>query len=149
EYLGRLDDLEHFVAGAIFSGQKGAAYRRVLVEVLRRLLPALYRARRGDVAAADERARIAQHGLRPLLELVTDTEADPDRALIELLGMLGNKDAAPVLARLADAPAAARGDHGRGPLPAATEPQLAAVIALGRLGDERGRDVLERLAVAP
>jgi tetratricopeptide (TPR) repeat protein/HEAT repeat protein len=150
EYLGRLVDFEHLVAGLIFSGQKGSAYRRVLVDVLRRLLPVLYRAPPGDTAAAEERRRIAQHGLRPLLELVTDGDGEPDRALIELLGMLGNRDAAPVLARLADAPApAAPGDRARQTLRPATESQLSATVALGRLRDERARDVLEKLASSP
>jgi tetratricopeptide (TPR) repeat protein/HEAT repeat protein len=148
EYLGRLPELEQLVSGAIFSGQKGPAYRRVLVEVLRRLLPPLYRASATDPAAMEARARIAQHGLRPLLELVTDGDTDPDRTLIDLLGMLGNKDASPVLAHLAENPTP-HADQARPSVPVATEPQLAAVVALGRLGDERGRDVLERLAVAP
>jgi tetratricopeptide (TPR) repeat protein/HEAT repeat protein len=145
EYIGRLAELERVVGGAIFSGQKGPAYRRVLVEVLRHLLPALYRADPGDAAAAEERTRIAQHGLRPLLELLTESEEDPDRTLIELLGMLGNRDAAPALARIAEAP----GRIDRARVATAAEAQLAAVIALGRLGDERGREVLETLAAAP
>jgi HEAT repeat protein/predicted Zn-dependent protease len=147
EYLGRLDELERLVAGALFSGQRAPAYRRVLVEVLRRLLPVLYRAAPGDTAAAEARERIAQHGLRPLLELLTDADENPDRSLIELLGMLGNKDAAPVLARLADPPAATA-ERGRLAPGVATEAQLTAIVALGRLGDERGREVLEKLAIS-
>jgi len=54
--------------------------------------------------------------------------------------MLGNKDAAPVLARLAapatDQPRDAPADHAGGP-PLGREAQMAAVIALGRLRDER------------
>ena len=101
EYLGTLDDLERVVSGLLFSNPNGAAYRRLLAEIYRRLLPSQYRAPAAETAAAENRARIAQHGLRPLLELVTEADGDPERGLIELLGMLGNRDAAPALARLA------------------------------------------------
>ena len=39
EYLGSLDDLERVVSGLLFSNPNGAAYRRLLVEIYRRLLP--------------------------------------------------------------------------------------------------------------
>jgi tetratricopeptide (TPR) repeat protein len=150
ELLGRLPDFERFVARGLFSGARGPAVRRVLVDVLRRLLPPLARAAPGDAEAREARARVAQHGLGPILGLLTETEATPDPALVELLGLLGNKDAAPVLARIAapasDAPAGA-GEH-LARAHGADEARLAAVIALGRLGDERGRDVLEKLASA-
>jgi tetratricopeptide (TPR) repeat protein/HEAT repeat protein len=150
EYLGRLPELEHAVASVLFSGPRGPTYRRVLVDILRRLLPPLYRAAPDDGSGGATRARLAQHGLRPLIELVTDPDVQPDRTLIDLLGMLGNKDAAPVLARLA-APATdrPRDDHGALTPPLAKESQIAAVIALGRLGDDRGREVLEGLVGAP
>jgi tetratricopeptide (TPR) repeat protein len=148
ELLGRLPDYERFVARGLFSGARGPAVRRVLVDVLRRLLPSLARAAPGDAAAREARARVAQHGLGPILGLLTETEAAPDPALVELLGLLGNKDAAPALARIAapasDAPGASGAARAH-----ADEARLAAVIALGRLRDERGRDVLEKLAGAP
>jgi tetratricopeptide (TPR) repeat protein len=153
ELLGRLPDFERFVARGLFAGARAPALRRVHVEVLRRLLPAIYRAAPGDREAREARARVAQHGTGPLLGLLTELEAAPDPALVGLLGMLGNKDAAPVLARLAapetDPPVAGpgldRAVHPRG----ADEARVAAVIALGRLGDERAHDVLEKLASAP
>ena len=150
EYLGRLPELERVVARGLYAGPRAPVMRRVLVEVLRRLLPPLYRAGPTDAAASAARERLAQHGLRPLLELVADADGRPDRALVELLGMLGNKDAAPVLARLA-APATdpPHDEHGGPPPRGATELQVAAGIALGRLADGRGHDVLETLAVAP
>jgi tetratricopeptide (TPR) repeat protein len=150
EVLGRLPDFERLVARGLFAGGRAPALGRVLVDVLRRLLPALYRAPATDAAAREARARIAQHGLRPLLEQLGDGEAAPDPALVELLGLLGNRDAAPALARLAapatDAPAT--GERAARPS-GADEARLAAVIALGRLGDERAHDVLEKLAGAP
>jgi tetratricopeptide (TPR) repeat protein/HEAT repeat protein len=151
EYLGRLPELAQLVARGLSSGPRAPIVRRVFVDVLRRLLPPLYRADPGDAGAAADRARLARHGLRPLLDQVADAEGQPDAGLIELLGMLGNRDATPVLARLAapatDQPREAGASALASPL--ARETQLAAVVALGRLGDERGRDVLEKLAGAP
>jgi tetratricopeptide (TPR) repeat protein len=151
ELLGRLPDFERFVARGLFAGSRAPALRLLLVDVLKRLLPALERATPGDAAAAETRARLAQHGLGPILALLSEMEAAPDPALVELLGKLGNKDAAPVLARLAapaSDPTSSGAADGLGAR-AADEARLAAVIALGRLGDERGHDVLEKLAAAP
>jgi tetratricopeptide (TPR) repeat protein/HEAT repeat protein len=148
EYLGRLSELEREVEGAWSTGSGAPVYRRVFVDVLRRLLPRLAR----DPAASAERARLAQRGLRPVLELVTDADGAPELALVEQLGLLGNKDATPALARLAAPPTdVSRDERDRPPArtAAAREIQAAAVVALGRLGDERGREVLERLALAP
>ncbi len=150
EYLGTLDDLERVVSGLLFSNPNGGAYRRLLAEIYRRLLPALYRAPAEQTVAAENRARIAQHGLRPLLELVTEADGDPERGLIELLGMLGNRDAAPALARLAQGSVASSGEALlRTSNSSGNETQLAAIIALGRLGDARGRATLESLIAAP
>src|SRR5581483_1991593 len=110
EYQGTLDELEGLVAGLVFWSQTGAAHRRVLVDLYRRLVPSMYRARTEAAAAVEERSQIARHGLRPLLELLTDVDGDPDRGVVELLGMLGNRDAAPALARLAQGPASAAPD---------------------------------------
>jgi HEAT repeat protein len=155
EYLGTLGELERMIAGLIFSPQKGTAYRHALVEVFRRLVPALYRAPNEPGKTAEDRSRLAQHGLRPLLELATTPETEPDRTLIDLLGMLGNRDAAPVLARFAQVVATPGGttppSKGAAVRPVSRgggDVRLAAVIALGRLGDPRGRQVLESLVTA-
>ena len=86
--------------------------------------------------------------MRTLLEIVTDSEQAPDRAAIDLIGMLGNGDAAPALARIAtrdrDPAAGILRSGARPPLLATnTELQLAAVVALARLGDPRGRVALQ------
>lgn len=143
EFLGKLPALEERLAEAFAGGQETGARRRTLVAVLRRLLPALYR----DPAADAIRLRLGRQALRALLEVVTDAEQTPDRATIELLGMLGNVDAAPALARIAtrptDSPAIRRSAR---PVVSAVsaDAQLAAVIALGRLADPRGRAAIER-----
>ncbi len=150
EFLGRLPDLERVVARGLYAGARAPVMRRVLVDLLRRLLPPLYGASPSDATASAERGRLAQHGLRPLLEVIGDSDGRPERALVTLLGMLGNKDAAPVLARLA-APATdpAHDERPGASTASAHDVQVAAVIALGRLADERGHDVLEKLAAAP
>jgi tetratricopeptide (TPR) repeat protein/HEAT repeat protein len=152
EILGRLPDFERLVARGAYDGDRAPAMRRLLVDVLRRLVPTLYHDPKPDDAARGLRARVAQHGLGALLALLTDADVSPDPSTVELLGMLGNRDAAPALARLA-APAtdpmadAPGGD--RAARATTDEVRVAAVIALGRIGDERGRDVLEKLAGAP
>lgn len=153
EYLGTREDFARTVAILAVSDRDGAVYRRLFVDLLRRLVPALYHASH-DGGSDGGRAAIAQRGLRPLLETIAESEGPPEPGLVELLGMLGNPDATLVLARLAADPtepakpaAAPAGGHA---VPAAvTEAQRAAVIALGRLRDERGRTVLEPLAAAP
>ncbi|HET6283302.1 MAG TPA: HEAT repeat domain-containing protein [Polyangia bacterium] len=153
EYLGTLGDLERLIGSLNFSADKGAAYRHAFVDVLRRLVPTLYRTPDSPSTVA-ERARLAQHGLRPLLELLAANERDPDRGLIELGGFLGNPDAAPVLARFAQLPTPAPLEAGAVPglrrlaTPAVSESLIAAVIALGRLRDERARPALEQLIPA-
>jgi tetratricopeptide (TPR) repeat protein/HEAT repeat protein len=152
ELLGRLPDFERLVARGLYAGDRAPAMRRLLVEVLRRLVPTVYHAQSPDEAARELRARVSQHGLGVLLALLTDADVASDPSTIELLGMLGNKDAAPALARLA-APATDPAADAPGPDRAARattdEARVAAVVALGRIGDERGRDVLEKLAGAP
>ncbi|HVR64473.1 MAG TPA: HEAT repeat domain-containing protein, partial [Polyangia bacterium] len=157
EYLGTREDLARAIAILAVSERDGAIYRRLFVDALRRVVPALYRARgrgaAGTAEASAARASIAQRGLRPLLETVAESEAAPDPTLVELLGMLGNPDAAPVLARLAAEPpdaikATAASGAARAAALAVTDVQRAAVIALGRLRDERGRAVLEQAAGA-
>jgi tetratricopeptide (TPR) repeat protein len=149
EYLGRLPELERVVAGASYASPRAPTIRRVRGDVLRRLVPPLYRAAATDTAARDELVRLGKHATGTLLGLVTEAGAAPDRADVELLGMLGNADATPVLARLAAPPAdPAREDAPDGPaIP--KDAQVAAVIALGRLGDPRGHDALSDLVSAP
>ena len=137
ESLGRLSELAQTLSSTMPDEQATAARRRALVGVLKRMLPPLYR----DPSADAARARLGRRWLRPLLDLVTDADQAPDPAAIELLGMLGNTDAAPALARIA-----ARLAEGNPRSPAAsgaTEAQLAAIVALGRLADPRGRSALE------
>ena len=80
--IDRLAYLEQLGRSQPEEQRRLAEYRRLLAEIYRRLLPALYRAPAEQTAAGENRARIAQHGLRPLLELVTEADGDPERGLI-------------------------------------------------------------------
>ncbi len=144
---GRLPELESELAEAQAAGQDTPARRKLLAALLRRLLPPMYR----DPAADDARNAIGRRVLRPLLEIITETDQIPDRAVIDLIGMLGNGDAAPALVRLA-----VREKESSIPTRAAMRPlgtlgttggvdaQLAALLALARLGDPRGRPAFAR-----
>jgi tetratricopeptide (TPR) repeat protein len=146
ELAGRLPQLAEALVEGVSSGTASTARRRALVAVLARVLPALYR----DPAADARRLDLGRHALRPMLELVLDPEQAPDRITIELLGMLGDGDAAPALIRVAAGPTTAgrsaitERSGGSSLPPTSAETQLAALIALARLGDVRGRPALER-----
>jgi len=141
ESLGRLPELAEMLSSTRPDEQETTARRQALVGVLKRMLPPLYR----DPTTDATRVRLGGRWLRPLLDLVTDANQDPDPVAIELLGMLGNTDAAPALARIVTRVA---GGDPRGIAAtvtgAGTEAQLAAIVALGRLADPRGRLALER-----
>ena len=82
---------------ALAAGHDSPARRKLLAGVLKRLLPPMYR----DAAADGARAALGRNVLRPLLELITDADQTPDRTIVDMIGMLGNGDAAPALVRLA------------------------------------------------
>ncbi len=154
EALERLPDLAEALASSEGQGngqQETPAHRRALVDVLERLVPALYR----DPAADEARARLGRRALRPLLDLVLSADVPPRKA-VELLGMLGNRDATPALARIAKSgPDGVTGGGHRTASAPPTPPSLAmldarttALVALGRLGDPRGLAQLEEAATA-
>ena len=149
ELAGTLPDLEQRLAERL-AARDTPARRRLLVTLLKRLLPPLYR----DPAADGVRARLAPHALRALLDLVTSGDQPADPAALELVGMLGNADATPAIARLlssslsspadAAAPAvprrprtapATRAD-GRAPQPVARRAATGPAVPAGRSGPE-------------
>jgi len=148
---GRLPQLEAEIAETLAAGQDSPARRRLLAALLKRSLPPMVR----DPSADDARVALGRRVLRPLLTILTDSDQAPDRAVIDLIGMLGNGDAAPALVRLAtrekDATPGPRGaGHAIGiPYTSNTDAQLAALIALARLGDPRGRPAFARYASLP
>jgi tetratricopeptide (TPR) repeat protein len=146
EIQGRLPDLQQRLAEAVAAGQDTPARRRTLVAVLRRMLPSLYR----EPASDEARLAIGRNVLRTLLEIITDGEQTPDRNAIELIGMLGNGDAAPALARIATRDRETAGMVRSGARPTLlgvnADLQVTAVVALARLADPRGRLALQRWA---
>ncbi len=145
EYLGTLGELERDLAPLVFLYAQKAVYRKVLVRTIERQVPRLVaraRAPGGDAEATAELARIGEHGLKPLLEALTDGDDNERRTAVSTLGYLGNKSAAPALVRFVM-------DSGkpRPEVPADSyvvldaAPDMAlrveALVAAGRLGDER------------
>jgi predicted Zn-dependent protease len=143
---GRLPQLETDLAEAVEAGQDTPARRRLLAALLKRSLPPMYR----DPTADDARRALGRRVLRPLLTMLTEADATPDRAVIDLVGMLGNGDAAPALVRLAtrekEPPPGVRaaGRIVATPAVPTSDVQLAALVALARLGDARGRPAFIR-----
>ena len=142
EAIGRLPDLAEALAANPGGQKETPAHRRALLDVLERLVPALYR----DPAADEARTRLGRRALQPLLDLVVTTSVPPRKA-VELLGMLGNPDAAAALARIASGRQTASAPRGSAS-PGATEARVAALVALGRLGDPRGVGPLQEAATA-
>src|SRR5204862_2405669 len=94
---GRLREREAALAEAVTAAPDSPARRKLLAALLKRLLPPMYR----DPAADEARVALGRRALRPLLQLLAEGEQTPDRAVIDVIGMLGNGDAAPALVRVA------------------------------------------------
>jgi tetratricopeptide (TPR) repeat protein len=137
EYAQQLPDLMERLAAR--PSTSTAAERRLVVELYRRILPALYRSAARDAEARARWQQLAEAASRPLVAVLLDPEGEPDPAIIELAGMLENRDVLPLLLRLA-APVSEAGADPRPDLPEppansaqADRVMLAAVVALGRL----------------
>jgi HEAT repeat protein len=116
------------------------------------VLPGLYRAAAEDEGASARWQVLASTASRPLIALLVDPDETPEPAVIELSGMIGNRDVVPVLLRLTRPDGPENQNPRRGldaesrDLPGnaaqADRVVLAAVIALGRL---QARPSLQRL----
>ncbi len=149
ELLGRLPTLAESLSRPDPDGSSAPARRRALLDVLARLPPPPA-GETDQLAARDEWTRVGRLALRPLLEIVAADAEAPDRRALELLGALGDGDAAPALARVAAR--ALDTTASRDPRQAAfaaREASTAALVSLARLGDPRGFDVLARAADHP
>jgi tetratricopeptide (TPR) repeat protein len=155
EATGTLEQLERLVADLPAGpGEGGGAQQRVLLAILERMLPAAYRDKEHDPEALARHRRLAQHALRPLLELISLPDALPSVSTVELLGMLGRAEAVPALARIL-APDPGPGDEqqnavggGRRAARPSDELVAATVMALARLGGEEGQIAVRPLAEA-
>ena len=143
ELLGRLPALAESLARPDAEGTSAPARRRALLDVLSRLPPPAS----AEGATRDAWTRVGRLALRPLLEIVAADGETPDRRALELLGALGDGDAAPALARVAahavGNPVAHDPRHAGF---AAREAGMAALVSLARLGNPRGFDVLAQAA---
>jgi cellulose synthase operon protein C len=145
EMTGTLGELEKTLAPLAFMMSHKAVYRRVLVDLYLRYVPALVEhARYGSEeikqASRVELTRIGEHGLRPLLEALRD-EKDPtqQKVAVSVLGHLGNKGAALPLVNLARQEPKVDPTSTRRTSSLAQgiewELRIDALIAAGRLGD--------------
>jgi tetratricopeptide (TPR) repeat protein len=149
EYMGTLGELERIVAPLAFTFSHKKIYRAILVELYDRYVPRLVDETRSNddavaKAAREELARLGQHGLKPLLEALSDEEApQQQRIAVSVLGHIGNKGAAMPLVRLASGSARSSQPDARGLRIGTLRPtvdmgvRVEALIAAGRLGDER------------
>ena len=160
EALGSLDELAVLLADTAdlnVDRLGGGARRRVLANVLVRLVPGTYRMQDREPSAAARLRRYGRDGVRPVLDLAA-SEGASDVAAIDTLGMLGRAEVTAELVRLliADERSADGTSHeGDGPFRMAPSVQLrpsngdvarAIVIALGRLGGDAARTALESVA---
>ncbi len=150
---GTLEELERYLAGSVdlnVGAPGGQARRRVLASLLLRLVPPAYRKQRDDAASMANLRRFARQGLRPLIDLVSEPDAEADARAIEVLGMLGLAEAIPHLARVVvpDIGATDSSPRSASHPPAYSRDDLDSVvlIALGRLGDERARPAVYAVA---
>lgn len=145
EIKGSLGELERTLAPLAFLMTHKAVYRRVLVDLYLRYVPALVEnARYGTEeikqASRVELTRIGEHGLRPLLEALRDEkDAAQQKVAVEVLGHLGNKGAALPLVNLAAQEPKLDPAMPRRPSSPTQgiewELRIDALIAAGRLGD--------------
>jgi hypothetical protein len=137
EYAQQLPDLLDRLAARPTTATAGE--RRLVIELYRRILPALYRSAARDEEARRRWQQMAEGASRPLVAVLLDPEGEPDPAIIELAGMLDNRDVLPLLLRLAAPLAESTSPEPRTDLAdppgnaQADRIVLAAVVALGRL----------------
>ena len=111
EYLGQLLDLERELIPLAFTYTHKKTYRITLVKLYARLVPRLAFEKQLDPdpkrrkRAAQLLFQIGQRALKPLLEALSERKGSQRNIAIDVLGHLGNKNAAPPLVRLALKPA--------------------------------------------
>lgn len=142
EMTRSLGELERMLAPLTFTFAHKPVYRRVLVELYGRYVPELVRTWRTGApaqrsAARAELDRLGAHGLKPLLEALSDeTDVHQQRIAVSVLGYLGNKGAAAPLVRLARKAAPAQQSAARALTPVLEwDVRLDALVAAARLGD--------------
>ncbi len=138
---GTLGQLERRIAPLVVAPTSKPVYRRILVQVYGRYVPALANQLRSEdaktrKAAKKELARLGTHGLRPLLAALADDEDVQQQQLaVSVLGYLGNHGAAAPLVRLARTESVR---DSKALLPRIDmKLRIEALVAAGRLADPR------------
>jgi tetratricopeptide (TPR) repeat protein len=162
EYLGQLLELERELIPLAFTYTHKKTYRITLVKLYARLVPRLAFEKQLDPdpkrrrRAAQLLFQIGQRALKPLLEALSERKGIQRNIAIDVLGHLGNKNAAPPLVRLAlqppeeetavvSPPVRRYGWRRRRRTPTPTRPKttehislrVRALVAAGRLKDPR------------
>jgi tetratricopeptide (TPR) repeat protein len=107
EYLGQLLELERELIPLAFTYTHKKTYRITLVKLYARLVPRLAFEKKLDLdprrrkRAARILFEIGQRALKPLLEALSERKGTQRDIAVDVLGHLGNKNAAPPLVRLA------------------------------------------------
>ena len=107
EYLGRLDGFERELIPLAFTYTHKPVYRKLLVKVYSRMIPALVRKKRYAASVSERESAkrklkdIGSRALKPLLESLSSDSHKNKLMAVDLLGYLGNPGAAPTLVRLA------------------------------------------------
>ena len=127
EYLGTLGELEKEIRPLEFAHQQKPIYRKVLLELYARYAPPLRVGSNKDALRG-----LGEHGLRPLLESLEDPDPKNQQQAANLLGYLGNKAAAPALARVALGT-----PSGDPPIKPDIDVRVAATLSMGRLAEPR------------
>jgi len=142
EMTGTLGELEKVLSPLSFMMAHKPVYRHKLVQLYQRYVPLLAsRLRHGNdevkKAARAELERVSAHGLRPLLEALRDAQdLAQQRIAVEVLGYLGNKDAAPPLVHMArQEPTKEQRRIGTLAETLDRDVRVDALVAAGRLGD--------------
>lgn len=104
---GTLEDLELELLPLALGGTTRPVFRRVLVEVYDVEVAELVAAARGGgeraTKAREALARVGRRALKPLLEALVDPDPQQRRIAVDVLGVVGNANAAAALVALAEA----------------------------------------------
>ena len=120
---GSLEVLEADLLPLALAHPRRPIFRKLVVELYDSLTSSwIQRAARGDEGARESLARLGSRALKPLLEALADPDPSQRRVAVDVLGHLGNANAASPLLAMAE------GD-------APIELRIRAVEGVGRLGD--------------
>ncbi|HEX9101924.1 MAG TPA: tetratricopeptide repeat protein, partial [Polyangia bacterium] len=153
EYLGTLGELERELSPLAYAHADKPVYRNLLIELYDRYgTPLAARAQAPgdhDPSVRAELARLGEHGLRPLLDVLVDGEPQQQRVAVALLGAIGNASAAPALFKLALSRRAPEPATGRDDRASRVELREQAALAAAEVATLRELPLLQKLSAEP